>query len=373
MTVATLSKEELLKGLAPVVGVVAKNTAQPILANLHLSFEAGTMKILGTNIEQEQRSACACDGGLESPVTVNAKKLSDVTKALPDGTPISFSQKGSMVVMKAGKSKFSLQTLPEADYPFMRWDSSAVASRLALPQSELKKALSLTAFAMADKDLRAYLNGLLFDLKGGQLRVVGTDGHRLGVYTFTQKIESPDFKFILPRKVVLELQKLLTDNESALVNVSVSGGDMVQFDMDSIQIRSKLIVGSFPDYMRVLGGSKAHGALFDRIDLLNAGNGARIMTSDKFRGVQYSFGKESFSLTSRNNEQELSVIEVEAKAPYGEIDSPIGLNIDYVQDVLSAMKTECVHLSYQDANSSVLFKHSEDDSSYVYVVMPMRI
>ena len=361
-------RDTLLNPLQSVSGIVERRHTLPILSNVLLEKKGEDVTFLATDIEiQITTSSTGAGGDADGAVTVSARKLQDILRSLPEGTEVSLVMEDKRLQVKAGKSRFSLQTLPAADFPRMTV-SDGDARQLVLTQKQFKQLLAKTQYAMAAQDVRYYLNGLLLLVEGNQLRVVATDGHRLAYASMDIEGDYPRQEMILPRKTVLELNRLLADSDEKL-ELTFSA-NQVRFSFGAIVLMSKLIDGKFPDYERVIPSSLRNHLGVNRQTLIQAMTRAAILTNEKFRGVRVVLGENSLKLMAANAEQEEAQEEVEVAYTGDVID--VGFNIGYLLDVLTNVHNEDIQWSFNDANSSSLITVPGNDK-FKYVVMPMRI
>jgi DNA polymerase-3 subunit beta len=362
-----ISRDTLLKPLSAVNGIVERRHTLPILSNLLLESDQGTITLTATDLEMQISMSATSEVTEAFATTVSAKKLLDICRSLPEGSQLSMVEKDARLQVSAGRSKFNLQTLPAADYPTM--NVSAVNDlTIRLPQILLRSLLRQVEFAMAQQDIRYYLNGLLLEVNGTRLHVVGTDGHRLS-YVSTELAESYEKQeIILPRKTVTELVKLLEDVEDEVV-IELSS-NQANFTFSNIRLISKIIDGKFPDYNRVIPVGHRNQFSIDRISVLQAMQRASILSNEKYRGIRMVLGSNTLRLISSNSEQEEAEEELEIDYPGEPLD--VGFNVTYLIDVLNNVQTEKVEFSLADANSSCLVTLPEN-ANYKYVVMPMRI
>jgi DNA polymerase-3 subunit beta len=369
MSFIQATRDAILKPLLTVAGIVEKRHTLPILANVLLSKEAETVSFLASDVEiQISTRAELSQGPTSQATTVSARKLIDILRALPENIEVSIKLDDRRASIQAGRSRFSLQTMPVEDFPTV----SAVrdwSARLTMPQKQLKHVLQMVHFSMAVQDVRYYLNGLLLVTDRNTLRVVATDGHRLA-YSETE-FEGPALdhrEIIVPRKSVLELLRLLGDSDDP---VSMDIGDnQVRLSFAEIDFVSKLVEGKFPDYQRVIPSTHTRRVALGREALASALSRASILTSDKFRGVRITLETGVLRIQASNAEQEEAQEEVETD--YSGERLEIGFNVGYLQDVLGNLKTEQVQIEFGDASTSALFT-VPGDSRFKYVVMPMRI
>lgn len=361
-------RDTLLQPLQSVSGIVERRHTLPILSNVLLEKKGDSLTFLATDIEiQVTTAAAGISGSGDGAVTVGARKLQEILRLLPDNAEVNLSLEDRKLQVKSGKIRYSLQTLPAEDFPRMSV-SEGESRELRLTQGQFKKLLAKTQFAMAAQDVRYYLNGLLLLLEGHDLRAVATDGHRLAYASLPLSEEFSRQEAILPRKTVLELNRLLADSEEDL-NISFTG-NQVRFSFGSIVLISKLIDGKFPDYQRVVPATLKNHLVFDRQVLTQAMIRAAILTNEKFRGVRIVIGENSLKVIVANADQEEAQEEMEVVYQGDMLD--IGFNVSYLLDVLNNIHTNQVQWSFNDANSSALISIPGDES-FKYVVMPMRI
>lgn len=363
-----ISREALIKPLQLVTGVVERRQTLPVLSNVLLVLNNGQLSLTGTDLEVELIGRVTIESKSDDgEVTIPARKLMDICKSLPDGASLKFDIDEGKAVIRCGRSRFSLSTLPASDFPSV--EESAGTLEFSMSQKTLKAMLDSTSFAMAQQDVRYYLNGLLFEVSADYLRVVATDGHRLALHTEKVQISAATkTQVIVPRKGILELSRLLADSDEAVH--LVIGSNHIRARTDNVTFTSKLVDGKFPDYDRVLpkGGDKILSAV--RHDLRMALNRTAILSNEKFRGIRLLLANDELKILANNPEQEEAeeIINVEYKGPSLEI----GFNVSYLVDVLSVLSTETVQMVLSDSNSSVLIQASQG-SPALYVVMPMRL
>lgn len=368
MHLLTTSRDHLLAPLQSVSGIVEKRHTLPILSNVLIEKSGDQLTLLATDIEIQIRTHTAGAAGMEkSAITVGARKLQDILRSLPDSAEVSLELTDKRMQVRAGKSRFNLQTLPAEDYPRMaQTDSEQV--RLQLTQKQFKRLIGLVQYAMAQQDIRYYLNGLLLVVTGNELRVVSTDGHRLAYASEHLSESQTRTEVILPRKTIIELSRLLADNDDAL-EVRLSPNQAV-FRFGDIELVSKLIDGKFPDYERVIPQNHNKVITISRTTLLQSLHRAAILTNEKFRGVRVVLAPGSLKIISSNADQEEAQEELEIAYDAEALD--IGFNVTYLLDVLNNVSSEHVEIRLADANSSALITLPGNDS-FKYVVMPMRI
>ncbi|MEO8417218.1 MAG: DNA polymerase III subunit beta [Methylophilaceae bacterium] len=363
-----INRDTLLKPLSSVSGIVERRHTLPILSNLLLEAKQDKIVLTATDLEMQISLSIETAVGSELSTTISAKKLLDICRSLPENAEINLTPQESRIQVKAGKSRFNLQTLPAADYPVMSKAAASAGAVIKIGQKTLKRLFKQVEFAMAQQDIRYYLNGLLFEVSANRLNVVGTDGHRLS-FTSTELSQNYEKQeLILPRKTVVELIKLLDESDEE-VSIEIATGQ-VNFTFGDIRLISKVIDGKFPDYTRVIPTGHQNSYTVDRLTILLSMQRASILSNEKYRGIRMVLDKDSLRLISTNSEQEEAEEELEINYSGDPLD--IGFNVTYMIDVLNNVDNENIIFSFADANSSCLVT-VPNDSNYKYVVMPMRI
>lgn len=363
-----ISREALLKPLSLVGGVVERRQTLPILANVLLVLEGNRLSLTGTDLEVELVGRATVDDSKEAgEVTVPARKLMDICKSLPDGCNIEFAVEESRAVVRSGRSRFVLSTLPARDFPNI--EDGIGTQQFTVKQGELKRLIDRTSFAMAQQDVRYYLNGMLWEISANQLRVVATDGHRLAMCTLETVLGvDGEAQVILPRKGVIEVARLLQD-ESAEINIVV-GANHLRATTEDFTFTSKLVDGKFPEYQRVLPKMSDKIVLGSRAELKQAFTRTAILSNEKYRGVRLILSNGNLQIMANNPEQEEA--EETVTVDYQGDSLEVGFNVSYLLDVMSVISNDTVKISLSDPNSSALVEEPEDGDS-VYVVMPMRL
>ncbi|MCM0045321.1 MAG: DNA polymerase III subunit beta [Burkholderiaceae bacterium] len=367
MQLVKTHRDALLRPLQIVSGIVERRHTLPILANILIRKDGDDVTLLSTDIEVQISTHAAIGSGKESAATtVAARKLLDILRALPD-SEVSLSLSNKRMTIQCGKSRFALQTLAAEEFPTVT-QAEHFGAQFSLPQKTLKHLFNMVHFSMAQQDIRYYLNGLLLVVEGKNVIAVATDGHRLA---FSQIVTDQEFarqEVIIPRKTILELQRLLEETDDP-VSLAIAT-NQVKFEFSDIELVSKLVEGKFPDYTRVIPKAYKNNFSIGREALLRSLQRAAIMTSDKFKGVRCVIAPGSLKISSTNADQEEAVEEIEID--YGGDGIDIGFNVTYLLDVLNNLKCDNVSISLGDANSSALIT-VPDDANFKYVVMPMRI
>jgi DNA polymerase-3 subunit beta len=368
MKILDIDKDVLLKPLQAVSGIVERRHTLPILSNVMLETNGSDLNLVATDLEiQIATSAKLEKTSADHSVTVSARKLQDILRALPENTSVTLDVQENRLQVKAGKSRFNLQTLPAQDFPKLA-DGGAATSSVRLPQKVFRDLLALVQYGMAQQDIRYYLNGLLLVVDGSQLTMVATDGHRLAYATTTLASEVEKSEVIVPRKAILELAKLLQDVDDEIEIQLLP--NQIRFVFAGINIVSKVVDGKFPDYTRVIPSNYKKHFSVGRIVLQQALQRASILSNEKFRGVRWVLTANSLRIVCSNAEQEEA--EEELVVDYSGDPLDIGFNIVYLLDVLNNLDVEEVDCAVGDANSSMLIT-VPGNKDFKYVVMPMRI
>ncbi|MFZ5653853.1 MAG: DNA polymerase III subunit beta [Pseudomonadota bacterium] len=364
----TIARELLLKPLQLAAGVVERRQTLPVLANVLLNLNDGVLRITGTDLEVEICGTVALSDAMAGgAITIPARKLLDICRSLPEGAEISLVVEADQrVKIQSGRSRFTLAALPAEEFPEVEQEAASIAFRIA--QNDLRKALEATAFAMAQQDVRYYLNGMLWEIRPGLLRTVATDGHRLARTDTPIAVSIEDrVQAILPRKAVNELSRLLSDGGEAEV---MMGTNHLRVEGDGYRFTAKLVDGAYPDYERVIpaGGSRILEG--DREALRQAFSRTAILSNEKYRGVRLELAGGRLRVAANNPEQESA--EEEVSVVYDADHLEIGFNVGYLLDVLNALPGTRVRFTLSDANSSVLLADPEQINA-LYVIMPMRL
>ncbi|MDR9498697.1 MAG: DNA polymerase III subunit beta [Hydrogenovibrio sp.] len=365
----SLSRENLLSALQTVGGVVEKRQTMPVLANLLFQITQNTLTITASDLEIETRATTeieTSDGDFNT--TLPAMKLISIVRSLPDGVLVTLDFEQTRCQLTAGRSRFKLSTLPAEDFPTI--DLTQTELSFSLQQHQLKQLISNSAFAMAHQDVRFYLNGMLFDISDQTLRVVATDGHRLS--TCTTQLETEGLtatQAILPRKGVMELQKLISDDETLVAFALAKNYLTVQ--MEDTVFTCKLVDGRFPDYKRVLPQHNDQLATAQRELLRSLLQRAAILSNDKFKGIRLALKPNLIAVHTQNSEQDES--HEDMTLDYQGPEMEIGFNVNYLLDVINAMHDEQVTLHMKDANSSCMIEVETDGCHCQHVIMPMRL
>lgn len=364
----TIEREQLLKPLQQVCGSLASRPPLPILGNVLVQVTDGALSLTGTDLEMEMMARISLLNPHESgATTVPARKFVDICRGLPEGAEITVQLEGDRVLVRSGRSRFSLSALPATDFPNLdQWQSDV---EFSLPQATMKRLIEATQFSMAHQDVRYYLNGMLLETQEQTLRTVATDGHRLAVCTMSVADTLPVHSVIMPRKGVLELMRLL-DGGDASMHLQI-GSNNIRAHAGEFVFTSRLVDGRFPDYRRVLP-KNPDKVLQTNCELLRqAFSRAAILSNEKFRGVRLQLRTSQLTITANNPEQEEAEEVMDVDYQGDEIE--IGFNVSYVLDVLNALKCDETRMLLTDSSSSVQLEDAAGEQSAQYVIMPMRL
>jgi DNA polymerase-3 subunit beta len=369
MIVLKAAQSQVLEALQAVAGIVERRHTLPILANVLLRKDGGQIELTTSDLEIQVRTRTELGGDAGSfATTVGARKLIDILRALPSDQVVTLSSAQSKLTLQAGKSRFTLQTLPADDFPLVS-ESVEFGPVFGVPQKTLRALVNQVHFAMAVHDIRYYLNGILFIAEGKTLTLVATDGSRLALAQSGLDTEVPSKQeVILPRKTVLELQRLLKDDDSPIEMRFAS--NQAKFAFSGMEFVTKLVEGKFPDYNRVIPRSRKNAVVLGRAPLLSSLQRAAILTSDKFKGVRVNIEPGLLRIAASNAEQEEAKEELEVDYAGDAIE--IGFNVNYLIDALANSDQEMVKLELEDSTASALIT-LPGQPGFKYVVMPMRI
>jgi DNA polymerase III subunit beta len=362
----TAAREDLLAPLQSVIGVVERRQTMPVLANVLLAARENRLSVTGTDLEVELVATCTVSVQQSGDITVPGRKLLDIFRSLPEKVSVTLSTEGERVSVRAGRSRFTLSSLPASEFPLV--EEINAQQTLTMPQGEFRRLIDKTHFSMAQQDVRYYLNGLLLETDGKALRAVATDGHRLALCeTELSGKARTSQQVIVPRKGVLELQRILgTENNIELA----VGTNHVRAQIGEIRFTSKLIDGRFPEYARVIPSNPPKTVGADRESLRQALQRTAILSNEKYRGIRLTARPDLLTLQAHNPEQEEAEDQVEVSYQGEEVE--IGFNVNYLLDALSAIEGDKVEIGLTDSNSSCLI-HAPGTIHTRYVVMPMRL
>lgn len=362
-----IGRNELLSSLQSVIGVVERRQTLPVLSNFLLETKDDELIVTGTDLEIELESRARVQNIAPGRVTVPARKFFDICRGLPEGAEINLESTGDRATLRSGRSRYSLSCLKADEYPAM--GQVADGHKLVLKHSELKRLIERTQFAMAQQDVRYYLNGMLLEINNKRVRTVTTDGHRLALSEILRDTGYTEaVQVIVPRKAVLELGRLLEAGEEEVTLIIASG--QLQADLDTVRLTTKLIDGRFPDYERVIpdSGDKRLQAKCDAVK--RALGRAAILSNEKFRGVRLQLEPGKLVLQTHNPEHDEAEDDLEVDFSGGAME--IGFNVNYLLDALGAITSDEFVMELKNSDSSGLV-YASDDPSSKYVVMPMRL
>jgi DNA polymerase-3 subunit beta len=372
MIVLKTAQEKVLSALQAVAGIVERRHTLPILANVLIRKTGENLELTTSDLEIQVRTRAELGGDSGNfATTVGARKLIDILRSMPADQIVTLTANQNKLTLQGGKSRFTLQTLPSDDFPLVQ-EAADFGPAFSVPQKALKGLINQVHFAMAVHDIRYYLNGILFVAEGKSLTLVATDGHRLALAQATLDVEIPKQEVILPRKTVLELQRLLKDDgkdDEGLIEMRFAG-NQAKFSFSGMEFVTKLVEGKFPDYNRVIPKNHKNSVTLGRAPFLASLQRAAILTSEKFKGVRVNLEPGTLRIASSNAEQEEAKEELEVD--YGGDAIEIGFNVTYLIDALSNMSVDMIKMELQDTNSSALITVPEQ-AGFKYVVMPMRI
>lgn len=365
----SIQRESILKPLQTITGVVERRQTLPVLSNLLFGVSVNKLSMTATDLEVEMSAIVSLDGAESGDITLPARKIVDICKALPDGSKIDFiyDEEKQRATIKSGKSRFNLTTLPATEFPNIEEIKSTFEFEVS--QNLIKHLIEKTAFAMAQQDVRYYLNGLLLEVDTGTIRTVATDGHRLAVCEHSAEVNPGEkIQVILPRKGVMELSRLLSDNDDP-VKVTI-GNNHFGIELKEYSFTSKLIDGKFPDYQRVIPRDSNKDVTADHELLRQALIRTSILSNEKYRGIRIRLQDNLLQAQANNPEMEEAEEEIEVQYQGAKLE--IGFNVSYLLDALNAIETSNVKLALGDANSSCVMQ-PEGQTNCTYVIMPMRL
>jgi len=362
----SLSREELLVPLQSVMGVVERRQTMPILANVLLAAKNDRLSVTGTDLEVELVASCAAKVQQPGDITVPGRKLLDIVRTLPEKAAITLSRDGERTVLRAGRSRFVLSSLSASEFPLI--EDIGARQTLRVNRADARRLIDKTYFSMAQQDVRYYLNGTLLECEGQLLRAVATDGHRLSLAE-TKLLETVTGKYqvILPRKGVLELQRILAGEGELELSI---GSNHIRAQIGEIRFTSKLIDGKFPEYGRVVPAQPTHVMTSGKEELRSALQRISILSNEKYRGVRLTFATNSLTIQAQNPEHEEA--EEQMEVGFSGTGIEIGFNVNYLMDALAAIDVDTVEIGLTDGNSSCLIR-APGDQTTKFVVMPMRL
>ncbi|VFP87288.1 DNA polymerase III subunit beta [Candidatus Erwinia haradaeae] len=362
-----IERDLLLKPLQQVISLLSGRPILPILNNLLLEVVEGSLVLTGTDLEMEMVARLALKEEHQiGSITIPGRKFFDICRSLPEGVNITVILEDIRILVRSGRSRFSLSTLPSSSFPNLEDLRSEV--EFSVQQVIIKRLIDATQFSMAHQDVRYYLNGMLFETGGEVLRTVATDGHRLAICSMLVEESLPNYSVIVPRKGVIELARLL-DSRKGLIRIQM-GRNNIRVHVGHFVFTSKLVDGKFPDYRRVLPNDPDKILYADCNLLKQSLSRAAILSNEKSRAVRIYISLNHMKITANNPEQE--EVEEMLDVLYSGIDLEIGLNVSYVLDALNVLKCQNVCLLLTDSISGVKIEDTMSPSAS-YIIMPMRL
>ncbi|ORU92217.1 MAG: DNA polymerase III subunit beta [Cycloclasticus sp. symbiont of Bathymodiolus heckerae] len=362
-----INKEDILNPLQKVFGVIERRQTLPILSNVFFSISNGYLNLIGTDLEVQVGSTSKTECNECFKTTIPARKLLDICRSLPDGAVINLTFNENTLIIKSGKSRFTLRTLAADEYPL--FDESNYIHEISIEQKVLSKAFSKTIFCMAQQDVRYYLNGLMMEIVEGELQTVASDGHRLALSKNTIENESQSIsQVIIPRKAAQELLKLV-EKEEGSVDIKFAKNS-IKFTLGDIQLNAKLIDGRFPDFKNVVPDESKHNLMVNKQVFKSALSRVSILSNEKYKGIRLDLSPQLMTINANNPEQDEA--EEEVVVDYTGDEISMGFNSSYLMDALNVIESEEIKVSFTDTNSSCLLENPSDKSSR-FIIMPMRI
>ena len=365
----TTEKNEIVDALQMGASIAERRQTIPILANLRIVAREGKVEITATDLEIQIKTLTEVKKVVEEgEITVSARKMSELCRSLPDNEALEFDLNNGKLTVSSKNFHADFATISALDFPEL--ESKEETNSLSISSSALQRLLNKTAFCMASQDVRYYLNGLLVEYKGGEVNAVATDGHRLALATspLDKTITIDGERQILPRKAVLELSKILRqENEDIKITF---GNSSLSIQDENLDFSTKLIDGKFPDYEKVLPSGEPNSLEVSKESLQSALSRASVLSNEKYRGVRFALDKNTLKLTANNPEKESA--EELLDVNYNGNPMEIGFNIGYLLDVLGTIETDNVELNFYGEESSCLIREPGNQAE-VYVIMPMRL
>ena len=360
-----INSEEFVNHLNKVIGVVDRKQTMPILGHILVTGNSGEITVTATDLEVQISSVFKANISDDFSITLPGRKLFDILRSLGN-TEVEISANNETVALKTHKSKFSLQQLPANEFPL--FDNNESDQSFTMAQADLSSVFNKTQFAMAQQDVRFYLNGLLLEISPESINVVGTDGHRLAKTNLgIDKKNINEQSCIVPRKAIQELTRSLSDDKDCKISLL---DNQASFTYSSVTLTTKLIDGTFPDYNRVIPNETTTNILLDSKLLKPALQRVSILANEKFKGVRIDIDDNRITISSENPEQEQAVEDLDIDSTNTKLS--IGFNVSYLIDAVNACSGELVTLGVNDESTSALITDPSDPNTK-YVVMPMRL
>jgi len=365
----TVEQAALLKALGHVHRVVERRNTIPVLANVLIRAQDRQLSLKATDLDIDIVEAIPAEVAQAGTTTVPAHVLYDIVRKLSDGAQVSLEQDGQagQVTLRSGRSRFSLQTLPESDFPDLA--PGEMSHSFEIAAGELRVLIEKTQFAISTEETRYYLNGIYLHVTDGKLRAVATDGHRLALADATAPTGAVGMPgVIVPRKTVAELQKLLSDSDQ-IVKIELSSVKM-RIGIGPIMLTSKLIDGTFPDYQRVIPQRNDKFMIVERDEFARSVDRVSTISSERGRAVKFSLGEGKLTLSVHNPDAGQAIEEL--SVDYEASPLEIGFNARYLLDIIGQLEGDTALLKLADSGSPTLIQDREGAPS-LYVLMPMRV
>jgi DNA polymerase-3 subunit beta len=369
--IISIHREKLIDPLKQMVGVSEKKQTMPILGNVLLRSEEKMLLLVSSDLEVEVSTAIPYQMQEAVNTTLPARKLLDILKSLPGTDLVDIEINESKATIKSGKSKFTLATIPGADFPYKKESNDFTFSVSAV---ELDSLIGQTGFSMATQDARHFLNGMFLEVSKNKLTVVATDGHRLSMSsTETKNPTEEPVSCIIPRKCIIEIKRILTtfkDNKENIVNFTITNREIV-IKINDFIVKSKLIEGNYPDYKKVFPEALPHKLTADKQDLKAALQRMSILSNEQFKGVKLSLNKTNVRLSTNNP----SLEEGEDSIPceYSGESFDVGFNLSYLLEVIDVISSNNIEIQLNNADSGCLISSNDEASMNKYIIMPMRV
>ena len=361
-----INRELLLTPLQQIVNVIEKRQTMPILANVLFQLEKNQLTLTGTDLEVQIVAKLALDNEVDASITIPARKLLDICRLLPNAADIKFELIESKLKIQSGRSRFMVSILAADDYP--DFEMSAMDCQFSIQASQLKKALDKTIFCMANQDIRYYLNGIMLSIFNQQLKLVGSDGHRLAIYEDSIAEETGiELRIIIPRKGVLELERLLDEEQQVQVEFSRNN---IRVVIDNIIFSAKLVDSKYPDFSKVFSQSFHSPIHVQKQILKDALTRVAILANEKFKGVEFVIDGNNLQISTNNPEHEEADEEITIE--YHGQPLSIAFNSQYILDAVANLDSELAVLTIAE-NSSCCFIEEPSEQEYKFIVMPMRL
>ena len=369
--IISIQREKLIDPLKQMVGVSEKKQTMPILGNVLLRSGGGSLLLVASDLEVEVSTSISHETEDKVDTTLPARKLLDILKSLPGSDLVKIEVNETKAVIKSGKSKFTLATLPGPEFPYKEEINEF---KFTVSAPDLDGLIGQTGFSMATQDARHFLNGMFLEVSKNKLTVVATDGHRLSMSSAETKNPTDEpVSCIIPRKCITEIKRILTtfkDNKENMVEFMVTDREII-IKIDGFTIKSKLIEGNYPDYKKVFPESLPHKLTANKQDLKSALQRMSILSNEQFKGVKLTLNKTDITLSTNNP----SLEEGEDTIPceYSGENFDIGFNLSYLLEVIDVISSDNIEIQLNNADSGCLISSNDEASMNKYIIMPMRV